>query len=255
MSDTRTFMSPRRIALWFLIASVAASALLGMIIVLAGTFSEVQVRIIVTTLTISGMSICALAAGALWESGRRKSLALLGIILAPVAAAVLIFGIWTRIHHEGFWKFSASVSIVAVATAHACLISLASLSRSFAWARVASFIAVYALAAEFIYLIYGKPVEPEPIIRIIGATSIVVAALTIVIPIFHRLSRNESEVEPPITTGGPLSPEICCPQCGTRQPNSAGEILCANCGCRFTTTILQPGSAPNAPAASKTNPQ
>jgi len=242
-------MSPRRIALWFLIASVGASALLGIIIVLAGTFSEIEVRIILTTLTISAMSICGLAAGALWETGRKKLLSLSGIILAVLAAMLMLVGIWTRTSSEEFWKFSASLGLVAVATAHACLISLALLSKSFAWARIAAFIAVYALAAEIIYLIYRQP-KPDTMARIIGATSIVVAALTIVIPVFHRLSRAESQTGAPVTAGAQSTTDITCPQCGSRLPNVAGELDCGHCGCRFTITILRSGSpAPSATAS------
>jgi hypothetical protein len=241
-------MSPRRIALWLLIGSVGASALLGIIIVLAGNFSEIEVRIMVTTLTISAMSICALAAGALWESGRKKPLSLAGIILAIVAAAIILVGIWTRTSSEEFWKFSASVGLVAVATAHACLISLASLSKSFAWARIAAFIAVYALASEFIYIFYGDPEPADTIVRIIGATSIVVAALTIVTPIFHRLSRTDIVTDPLFTQRRILISQIACPQCSTQLPNAAGEIECETCGCRFTITILDPGSPKAAPS-------
>jgi hypothetical protein len=242
-------MNPKRIALWLLIASVGASALLGIIIVLAGKFSEIEVRIILTTLTISAMSICALAAGALWESGRKKPLALAGIILAVLAAILFLSGIWTRASNEEFWKFNASVGLVAVATAHACLISLASLAKSFVWARITAFVFVYALAAEFIYLLYGNPEQPDTIIRIVGATSIVVAALTIVIPIFHRLSRKESEADSPLTPNRAPVAEITCPECDFRSPNTGGEIECGNCGCRFKITILQAGS-PRSSAAS-----
>lgn len=243
-------MSPKRIALWFLIVSVGASALLGIIIVLAGTFSEIEVRIILTTLTISAMSICALAAGALWESRRNKPLSLTGIFLALAAGVLIILGIWTRANSEEFWKFSASIGLLAVATAHACLISLASLSTAFAWARIAAFIAVYALAAEFIYIFYGEPEQSDTIIRIIGATSIIVAALTIVVPIFHRLSRSESGANQPLAQDRIQISEITCPECGSRQPNSDREIECVNCGCRFKITILQTGSRPSPPASS-----
>ena len=233
-------------ALWFLIASVGASAVLGIIIVLAGTFSEIEVRIILTTLTISAMSICALAAGALWERGRQKPLALAGMILSLCAAAVILFGIWTRTSGEEFWKLSASLGLVAVATAHTCLISLASLSKSFSWAKIAAFIAVYLLAAEIIFVIYGET-EPDAMIRIIGATSIVVAALTIVTPIFHRLSRQEAAARAPIEAGQ-LAKEVTCPQCSSGLPNAAGEIVCGTCGCRFSITILESGSRSARPA-------
>jgi len=241
-------MSPKRIALWFLIASVGASALLGIIIVLAGTFSEIEVRIVITTLTISAMSICALAAGALWEKGQKKVLSMTGIVLAILAAFLILFGIWTKTNGEEFWKFSASVGLVAVATAHACLLALASLSRSFAWARVAAFVAVYALAIEIIYVIYQQP-RGDTMARIIGATSIVVAALTIVTPVFHRLSRKESGPNES-TEATQLAAQVSCPQCGSRQPNAPRQIQCENCGCRFVITILQAGSRPSQPAAS-----
>lgn len=240
-------MSPKRVALWFLIASVGVSALLGIIIVLAGNFSELEVRIIITTLTISATSICALAAGALWESGRRRPLALAGIILALSTAFIIITGIWVRTSNEEFWKFSASVSLLAVATAHACLISLATLAKSYAWARIASFVAGYALAGEIIYVIYGQP-QSDTIVRLIGATSIVVAALTIVIPILHRLSRRDSDAATP-ALATQITTNITCPQCGSAQPNAAGEIECANCGCRFLITIIQAGPPPVTPAA------
>ena len=231
-------MSPKRVALWCLIVSVAASALLGILIVLAGDFSDVQVRIILTTLTISSMSICALAAGALWENKRNKFLSLSGATLAVLAALLFIVGIWTRTSDEEFWKFSASVGIVAVATAHVCLLSLARLAGVFAWIRTIAFVTVYVLAGQLIYLIYWQP-SGDTFVRIVGATSIIVAAFSIVIPIFHRLNRKETADQ----TGGAgrLFPTISCPQCGASHPNSLTEIACGACGCRFLVTIVQPG--------------
>ena len=237
-------MSPKRIALWFLIASVGASALLGMVIVLAGSFSDLQIRIILTTLTISAASICALACGALWESRRKVFLALPGAILALLAAVLVIVGIWTKTESSEFWKFSISVALLAVASAHACLLSMAKLARRFGWTRIAAFVAVYFLAGLFIFVIYYTP-KGDNFVRIIGATSIIVAALSILTPIFHRLSRADLDagISKPVTGDRPLCATITCPQCGSQQPNSLAEIRCANCGCRFVMTIVQDGSA------------
>lgn len=241
-------MSPKRVALWCLIVSVALSALLGILIVLAGSFSDVQVRVILTTLTVSSMSICALAAGALWESKRRKFLSLAGATLAVVAALLFIFGIWTKTSNEEFWKFSASVGIMAVATAHVCLLSLARLTGVFAWARTVAFVAVYLLAVEIILVIYSPRPKGDTFARIIGATSIIVAAFSILIPIFHRLSSKEISQRPPDASR--LFPTISCPQCGATQPNSSTEIACEGCGCRFVVTIVQPASMPETIALS-----
>lgn len=230
-------MSPKRIALWFLIASVGASAVLGIIIVLAGSFSDLQIRIILTTLTISAASICALAAGALWESRRKIALALPGALLALFAAVLLIVGIWTEADSEHFWKFTVSVCLIAVATAHACLLALAKLARRFNWVRVVAFVAVYSLAGLFIWIIYLQP-KGDNVVRIIGAVSIVVAALTILTPIFHRLSRGDDSTPNVSGSTQGMFATITCPRCGTPQPNSSAEITCGHCGCRFVVTIL-----------------
>ncbi len=232
-------MGPKKIALWFLISSVAASAVLGIVIVLAGSFSELQIRVILTTLTISAASICALACGALWESRRKLLLPFPGIVLASLAAVLVIIGIWAEVEKEGFWRFTVSLGLLAVATAHACLLALATLAPRYRWSRVCAFAAVYALALLFIYVIYYTP-KGDTFVRIIGATSIIVAALTILTPLFHRLSRGDLDL-----IGGPVAAAhaglfatITCPRCGAAQANSSAEIQCGNCSCRFVVTIL-----------------
>ncbi len=235
----RSSMSPKRIALWLLISSVGASAVLGIIIVLAGSFSELQIRVILTTLTISAASICALACGALWESRRKLFLPLPGIALASLAAILVIIGIWAEVNKEGFWRFTVSLGLLAVATAHACLLALAKLAPRYKWTRVCAFAAVYALALLFIYVIYFTP-KSDTFVRIIGATSIIVAALTILTPLFHRLSRGDLSASGPTAakTVPGLFATVTCPQCGSAQPNSLSPTKCPACGCRFVVSIL-----------------
>jgi hypothetical protein len=235
-------MNPKRIALLFLIVSVVLSACVGIIAIIVGTFGRTEVQILLTTLTISAASICALACGALWEAGRAKLFPLIGIALAIVDAVLFIIGIWLETWSEAYWKFSAAVGLVAVATAHACLLSLARLAWRFAWSRVAAFIAAYLLAVLFIYIIYFTP-KGDGVIRIIGVTSIVLAAMTILTPVFHRLSRGDFDQD---VGPGPSVPTrfatMTCPQCGAPQANSREETKCNHCGCRFQILIIEPGS-------------
>jgi hypothetical protein len=238
-------MNPKRIALWFLIASVVLSALMGIIAIVVGTFGRTEAQIVLTTLTISAASICALACGALWESGRAKLLPVIGIALAIFDAALFIVGIWWESQSEGYWKFSGSVGLIAVATAHVCLLALAKLAPRFVWARIAAYVAAYFLAFLFVYLIYVTP-KGDAGIRVIGVTSIVVAALTILTPVFHRLSRGDLSESSKFTssTAPQLHSTITCPKCGESLPNSPGNISCDRCGCRFRVTILNPDTAP-----------
>lgn len=228
-------MNPKRIALWFLIASVTLSAIVGIIALLSGTFGRVQAQIILTTLTISAASICALACGALWESKRAKTLPITGIALAIISAALFISGIWFESNSEEFWKFSGSVGLLATATAHASLLFLATLAARFAWARIAAVASVYLLAIQLIYLIYGTP-KNDAFFRIVGITGIVAASLTILIPVFHRLSRSDLKPSQAAVPG--LFATITCPRCGVSLPNSLAENLCSYCGCIFVVNIL-----------------
>lgn len=50
--------------LYSLIASVLVSALLGIVAILSGSFGWLEIRIILTTVTIAAASICGLASGA-----------------------------------------------------------------------------------------------------------------------------------------------------------------------------------------------
>lgn len=243
-------MGPKKLALWFLIISVVLSAVLGIIAILTGSFGDLEIRIILTTLTISAASICALASGAVWERGQLRILPAAGIVLALLAALLLVAGIWLEPHSEHFWNFTFSIGVLAAATAHACLMTLARLAQRFSWARLATLAAIYLLAGLIIFTIYvdvWSNLEFRLIVfKLMGTISIIVAALTIVTPIFHRLSRNDLQ-RPDDTASevaGGLFPTITCPQCGASQANSMTETTCDNCGCRFVTSILARGSLP-----------
>jgi hypothetical protein len=230
-------MNRKRIALWFLIISVAISAVLGIIAILTGNFGKFEIRIIFTTLTISAASIGALACGAASEAGRYKALSTIGIALATLAALLLIAGIWFEPSGDQYWKFTASTSVVAAATAHACLLSLAKLAQLFAWSRIFALVAVYLLATLIIVALYSEPTG-DFALRLIGTTSIIVAAITVITPIFHRLSRDDFHVAPAETERPKLWATVTCPECGATQPNSLKETTCDRCGCRFRVSIL-----------------
>ena len=237
-------MSPKKLALWFLIVSVSISALLGILAILSGTFGDLEARIILTTITISAASICALAAGALWENRGARVLPRVTVALAILAAAIIIFGIWAKISGEEFWKFAATIGVLAIACSQACLISLAQLAPRFAWTRIIALIAIFFLALLIIMTIHGEVTPEEGFFKLMGATAILVAALTIMMPIFHRLSRGDLISEQASASGDQhLFPTVLCPRCGSTQPNSSTEITCTSCGCRFVVTIINDSSA------------
>jgi len=91
--------------LYSLIASVLLSAFLGILVILSDRFDWwFESRILLTTVTVSGASICGLACGAYLATKRGQALPWAGITLALVGAAMLIGGTWVDPQSEVYWR-------------------------------------------------------------------------------------------------------------------------------------------------------
>lgn len=224
-----------------MIVFVVLSAILGIVAILSGRHGWLEVRIILTTVTISVASICALANAALWESRKGKALPVAGLMLSILGAAILIAGIWLQPDDLRFWKLTGSICVLAIATSHVCLLSLAKLSGRFAWARLVAYPVVYSLALLIILNIWTE-ISEEKLIRWIGVNSILVAAVSIVIPVLHRLSASDSgsgESQQPVEKSELTAAEVLCPKCGAQQFKALGEIVCQYCECKFLVRIME----------------
>jgi hypothetical protein len=201
----------KKFFLYLLICSIALSALMGIWAILSGEFGELQARVLGTTLTVVGTSILGLACGAFLESPRsRTNYALFfvpfgGIILAVLSAAITLWLIWgvTGWGSEGIYKTLFVFIMFAFSLAQLSLLSLARLSKRFRWAIIAAYAAVLALASIVSFLIIVEPHSDDgTVMRLIGVLAVVAAALTVMIPILHRLSRTEFvDVEMPSVAG------------------------------------------------------
>lgn len=191
----------KRTFLYTLIASVAVSALIGVWVILIGNFGWFEARILGTTLTVVGTSILGLACGAYLESPKSRGSALriipvLGIALSFVSAFIGLWLIWmasnTSSEPENIFEILSVSIIFATSFAHLSLLSLAKLSRKFAWSLTAAYVTILLLAAIISALILFKPSGDDfMIFRLIGVLAVFDAALTVMIPIFHRLSHSD----------------------------------------------------------------
>ncbi|MDQ6787590.1 MAG: hypothetical protein M3033_12355 [Acidobacteriota bacterium] len=191
----------KRIFLYSLIASISVSALIGIWAILLGNFGWFEARILGTTLTVVGTSILGLACGAYLESPQSRNSALrfiplLGIILSLLAAFIGLWLIWfssnTSSEPESIYKILGVSIIFAFSFAHLSLLSLAKLSKKFQWSLTAAYVTILALAlilsVLFVLELTGKD---SLTLRVIGVLAVVDAALTVMIPVFHRLSRAD----------------------------------------------------------------
>jgi len=187
----------RRVFLYTLIASVAVSAVIGIGVLVFGNFGNFSVRIMMTTLTITATSILGLACGAYLETGRGRWLPLAGIIFALLAAALTLLIVWDVYDDsEVFLKTTGSVTLLALSCSLLSLLSLARLDHRFAWSRIVAFVSVTLLSGILLYVMWFEPEgDSDLVFRVIGVLSIVVASVTIITPIFHKLSSGETDVE------------------------------------------------------------
>jgi hypothetical protein len=176
--------------LYSLIVSVLLSAFLGILAILSGSWGWFEVRILLTTVIISGASICGLACGAYLATKGGQALPLAGITLALVGAAMLIGGMWIEVRSEVYWKLTVSISVFAVACGHLALLSMARLAEWFLWSLVVAHVVIFGVASLIVLLILTE-FHGTGMFQLLGVAAIIDAAVTVLIPIFHWLSRVE----------------------------------------------------------------
>lgn len=187
----------RKFFLYLLIASVAVSALLGIGVILFGNFGAFETKILSTTLTITCTSILGLACGAYLEKKGGRILPVCGIGFAILSAILWIIIIWDGASNEElFVRIAFSATLLATSSSLISLLSIAKLEKKFLWSRYAVHASVWMWALMLLLIIWSD-FDPNSywVPRITGVLSIIVAALTIVTPIFHWLSGQKPETK------------------------------------------------------------
>ena len=181
----------KRVFLYTLIGSVALSAVLGIGVLLFGDFGDFETRVLITALIVTAVSIMGLACGACVEAGKGRVVPLAGIVFAVLSGILWMVMLWARVEprKDVFVHSLMSATVMALGCALISLLSLATLDRRFYWSRVAAHVAVWSLTA-LLLVIFWADIDPSQnmLARTMGVLSIVIAALTVVTPVFHKLS-------------------------------------------------------------------
>ena len=125
--------SLKRSLLQTVIGALVLSALVGVYVLLFGTFGKTEERILFTTLSISYFSVTSLACAAAFEKKQYPLLHVPGLLLGIAGFLLFIPGIWAD-----WWRFNAFakaaiiLGVFSFSFAQACLLSLATLERRLA---------------------------------------------------------------------------------------------------------------------------
>ncbi len=106
------------------------------------------------------------------------------------AAGLMLWAVWTEPNSEYFWKTALCLVVFAIATAHACLLSIARVARRFGLVQMVAYQVIFGLATLICVALIWEVSNPR-IWQLIAAVSILDAGLTLVLPILHRISKTD----------------------------------------------------------------
>lgn len=177
-----------------LIISLSLSALLGIIIFLVGNFGEIQVKILLTTLTFGGTSLTGLCCATLFEKRRFPTFAVISLILSVWACLFITLTIWLdeSFFFEDSWKVMIISIILAFSAAHISLLLLIRSNKTLVNSLLSMTILFIGLVAlELIVLTLGEFDNVDDIWwRVLGVFAILDVLGTIVTPITLKVTSN-----------------------------------------------------------------
>jgi hypothetical protein len=224
-----------------LVGSLVLAAAMGIYAFVVGQWGETELRILLTTLSVSFCSMTAMASAAAFSRGRDFPLAyglsIAGVAMSIVAFLLFIGAIWSHSDfNEPYAKTMAIAGILAFSLGHACLLGLASLPRHLRWVYWLTLCAIAALATAGSGMIVFEA-DDEVYFRILGIIGILDGCGTLTTPILAKLHGVPcAAVRYP---GAVNEVTLFCPQCGRRETHPLGDVTCSNCGLKLHLALLK----------------
>lgn len=170
---------------------LALTALVAIISVLGGDFDEFDIKIIITSLTLSLASICAMSCAAFMARSNRTGIGMVGIGTAAISAILTIAGLWSETGGDTYWKTTLTFGIITLACAHGFLLILPDLGRMInKWFRPAAIGFVTILALQIIVAAWND-IGLDGYYRAMAAVAIIVGLKTAALPILIRLKKDD----------------------------------------------------------------
>ncbi len=107
-----------------MLASLAAAALVVVVMALLGEYTKTRGRLLLTALSLAGFCLLALAPSALAKRDRYTAIGVGGLAAACLGFLLVAAGTWATPGADAYWKATAIVSIGAVSGAQLCWLLL-----------------------------------------------------------------------------------------------------------------------------------
>jgi hypothetical protein len=225
--------SIKRFLLYLFLGTLVLAALVGIYVLLFGTFGRTEEKILLTTLSISYFSVTSLACAAVLEKRRYPLLSIPGLAVSIAGFTVFLPSLWAGwLDHGPVTKITIILAVFSFSFAQTCLLSLVTLERRAIWVFYFAVAAILALAAIISVMIVLD--RGDWLLRLAGAVGIVDGCLSLCIPVLHRLGNR---LDVPTMAGEFKHIELVCPRCGLRGTYSIGSIHCRRCSLAIEVRI------------------
>ena len=190
----------KRALAYGLIASVFLGAALGIAAVLRDHWSWFEVRVLLTTAVLAAACICGLVSDLARTPRGLNLLPLAGLGLTLITTVLLLVLLWGFSDRgpgppEALVKAAACLSFFTVATVHMSLLSLARLAPRFQLTLWAAYCILYALASLMSAAVLEIS-DGDDALHPIAVLSILAVAITLIIPLLHRISQTDPNFTP-----------------------------------------------------------
>lgn len=178
-----------RIFLISMIVFFIASGIVGASFLLFGSFGEVQLRILLTTLTLFTFSLLGLASSRMLKfKDFRRTMGVIGLIMVSIASLLILPMIWGIISFEEIiGKIIIISSIIAVSMAHISLIIGKNKTRIINIAFHTTLILIAIVALMLIYFVITNYNVETGFWKVLGFFVILDIVGSIVTPLMRKL--------------------------------------------------------------------
>lgn len=174
-----------------LVIALAISAAIGIFIFLVGDFGEIEIRLLLTTLTIGGFSLTGLCSATIQGRNDLRLFSRAGMLTSVLGFAVTVGAIWELVNTEQVWKWILVLVILSIATAHiSLLLLLRPRSNNIKYALTATVVCITLVALMLVKSTLSEFEESEFYFRLLGVFGILDVLGTIATPILNRIAKK-----------------------------------------------------------------
>ncbi len=232
-------MSAKRFALIALLTSVALASLLAIVGILGNGFGKLAVHALGTAVITACASVLSLSCINAWDLPSARVASRLGVAASCIGAVVLIGCLWLEPRTEAPWLTACSLTIVALAAAHASMLWLVRLGPRTQALRTVALVINVLLVALTLASIWSTKRHGDALAETLAILAIIACGLTLAIAAIAAVGRA-------MPTGERVADVCFCPRCGKRLWVPAGEIRCRHCDEVFFIELRVAGDLPNA---------